>query len=562
MVIRPDQGVDCDPEYTPNSDRPVYFNTHLPVLYKLTGFKLVAPSISMKTKILHKTFIIILLTAVVIQLSMSKAVSQGRVIINEFMPWPANSCGAGSEYVELLNMGPGPMNVGGYILTDGDYAVTIPYNTIIQPNQFYVISGVNVLTGTCGNWTNANVTVNLNWNTCNCTSGTIPTADPGWFTDGGSAQEQVVLLSPTLKVVDAVVRKLPQESSSFITTSNSAGFAPLTFNLDLMTISYEVIGESAGRGNSFARRIDGSCGWLKDTQQSAGSTNNTPGDTYDLSYSTVTLLDPGCETGSAIITLNTSPAATYFPIDYILGFDANKDGMFTAADTYTTGIDSSAPIINLSNLPVGKYVINLQPVQGCNTQNITFYIGPCNLLAFHYQGLKAIRSGNGYRITASISGADQLDHIILYGGKDGKHFEQVDSITFLRRNDLQSIYYMGDAVRYRFFKLVLVDKNGQGENSEVVSLPDGPSLMRQGMLAYPNPVSNDLHVEFQGLTTEKAILKVTNSSGSEVKNLNLNAHPGQNQLLLSMSDLKPGMYYICIQNLVSGIRTETRVIKE
>jgi len=82
------------------------------------------------------------------------------------------------------------------------------------------------------------------------------------------------------------------------------------------------------------------------------------------------------------------------------------------------------------------------------------------------------------------------------------------------------------------------------------------------MLAYPNPVSNDLHVEFQGLTTEKAILKVTNSSGSEVKNLNLNAHPGQNQLLLSMSDLKPGMYYICIQNLVSGIRTETRVIKE
>jgi hypothetical protein len=203
--------------------------------------------------------------------------SQGRVVINEFMPWTSNLCGGPTaEFVELLNFGPGPVDIGCYILTDGDYSITIPANTILQPGEFYVISGQDVIPGPCAN-IDSTITANLNWNTCNCTSGAIPTTGDGLFTDGGSANEQVVLLDPGLAIVDAVIRSFPAETSSSITTSTLGGQCTAqTFDLDLLTINYETIGESAGRGNSFARKLDGDCGWVKDPQQSADATNNTP----------------------------------------------------------------------------------------------------------------------------------------------------------------------------------------------------------------------------------------------------------------------------------------------
>jgi hypothetical protein len=89
------------------------------------------------------------------------------------MPWPGSACGTTAEFVELLNFGPGPVNIGCYILTDGDFSVTIPEGTILQPGEFYVIAGQNVIAGPCANL-DSTITADLNWNTCGCTSGTDP----------------------------------------------------------------------------------------------------------------------------------------------------------------------------------------------------------------------------------------------------------------------------------------------------------------------------------------------------------------------------------------------------
>ncbi|RYD92675.1 MAG: lamin tail domain-containing protein, partial [Sphingobacteriales bacterium] len=130
-----------------------------------------------------------------------KAQAYGRVVINEYMPWPSASCGTTSEFVELLNFGPGPTNIGCYILTNGKYSVTIPPNTILQPGQFFVIAGQSSLPINCGNIDSA-VRVHLNWNTCNCTNVAIPTTGDGFMTDGGPANVNMVLFDPTLAVVD------------------------------------------------------------------------------------------------------------------------------------------------------------------------------------------------------------------------------------------------------------------------------------------------------------------------------------------------------------------------
>jgi len=321
-----------------------------------------------------------ILIMLLIQFKMSfSAFSQGRVVINEFMPWTSNTCGGPTaEFVELLNFGPGPMNIGCYILTDGDYSVTIPPNTIIQPGQFYVISGQNIIPAPCAN-INATVTADLNWNTCNCTSGAIPTTGDGFFTDGGNASEQVVLLSPALTVVDAVIRTLPVETSSLITTSSLGGqCTSQTFDLDLMAINYETIGESAGRGNSFARKLDGDCGWVKDPQQSAGGTNNTPSETSDVDYDFAVTNATNCSNnGSVEVIVNGSNASSLFPLNYTLAYDADNDFVFELTDVYTNGTDATPNTLTVSNLTTGHYRLTVGSTLGCNLQTFPFTIFQC-----------------------------------------------------------------------------------------------------------------------------------------------------------------------------------------
>ena len=321
-----------------------------------------------------------ILIMLLIQFKMSfSAFSQGRVVINEFMPWTSNTCGGPTaEFVELLNFGPGPMNIGCYILTDGDYSVTIPPNTIIQPGQFYVISGQNIIPAPCAN-INATVTADLNWNTCNCTSGAIPTTGDGFFTDGGNASEQVVLLSPALTVVDAVIRTLPVETSSLITTSSLGGqCTSQTFDLDLMAINYETIGESAGRGNSFARKLDGDCGWVKDPQQSAGGTNNTPSETSDVDYDFAVTNATNCSNnGSVEVIVNGSNASSLFPLNYTLAYDADNDFVFELTDVYTNGTDATPNTLTVSNLTTGHYRLTVGSALGCNLQTFPFTIFQC-----------------------------------------------------------------------------------------------------------------------------------------------------------------------------------------
>ena len=190
-------------------------------------------------------------------------------MVNEFMSW--SGCNVTSEFIELMNFGPGPMDIGCYIVTNGQYAVTIPPNTVILPGKFYVLSGQDVLLQDCGNIDSA-IQVDLNWETCNCTDKPVPTTGDGFLKNGGSANEKIILLDPDLNVVDAVSRQaIPSSSVSITTASLSGACASKTFDLDLMSISYESIENSTGIDNSFARKVDGDCGWVNTTEISAGA---------------------------------------------------------------------------------------------------------------------------------------------------------------------------------------------------------------------------------------------------------------------------------------------------
>ncbi len=508
----------------------------------------------MKKQIILKS---IHITLTILLLGSAKA-QYGRVVINEMLPWPGNACGTTAEFVELFNMGPGPVNIGCYILSDGDYAITIPPGTVIQPGQFFVLSGQSFIPAPCANISRP-IVANLNWNTCGCTNAPIPTTGDGFMTDGGFATEQMVLMTPGGVVVDAVARGIPAEPSSTILSSSMGGLCPpRRFNLDVMGVNYETIGESAGRGNSIARKLDGDCGWVKDTQQSGGATNNTPGETSVFSVSMFITEELNCTGGTARFIVNNSNPSFYFPLDYILAKDEDLDGVYTLVDTYTTGQDFTAPDLVIGPLPLGSYAINIGPVQGCSFKNFVFNIGPCLPLAFNLESFTVART----KITsfdATISGADELSEIILEGSVNGKDFYPITSLTFNNTAVNQNIHYEMENSELVYFRLLMGSNDHRAKYSpvrKVSSLQVGHSFQLNG-----NPVNDEIRITATVSKKEDLDIQIINGAGQVLVSRKQTLMTGDNLVKIPVQQLATGLYFIKLSNGSSASET-LKVIKQ
>ncbi len=502
-----------------------------------------------------KRFLLILLTFLMLGTAKSQ---YGRVVINEMLPWPGNACGVTAEFVELYNLGPGPVNIGCYILSDGDYSITIPAGTILYPGQFYVISGQNIIPAPCANIATT-IVANLNWTTCGCTNAPIPTTGDGFMTDGGFATEQMVLLSPGGLVVDAVARGIPAEPSvSILSNSMGSTCPPRRFNLDVMGIAYETIGESAGRGNSIARKLDGDCGWVKDTQQSGGATNNTPGESSVFSVSMFITEDINCTGGSATFIVNNSPASFYFPLDYILAQDIDLDGQFTFADVYTTGQDFTAPDMVVGPLPLGSYAINIGPVQGCSYKNFTFNIGPCIPLSYSLESFTAVRGQNTI-FNAQLSGGDELTDIILQGSVNGQDFYNIASIPFTHTAALQDLHYETANSEHVYFRLLMGAADHRAKYSpvrKVSALRSTNSFQLAG-----NPVRDEVKITASVTKKESLDIQVINSAGQVLVKRSQVIFNGENLVKVPVQTLSPGLYFVKITAGNSAPQT-LRVLKQ
>lgn len=494
-----------------------------------------------------------------------KVSAQGRVVINEYMPWTPAACGAAAEFVELLNFGPGPVNIGCYILTDGDYAITIPANTILQPGEFFVISGMDSIPYPCAN-IDSSIHSDLNWTTCNCTSGTIPTTGDGFLTDGGSANEQLVLMDPALNIVDAVARSLPVETAALITTSTAgASCLPRVFDLDLMTINYETIGESAGRGNSFARRLDGDCGWLKDPQQSGNATNNTPGDVSDVSYSFFYTNPLACPAnGSIAVTVHANDYSNVFPMSYTLAFDTDEDGIFEVTDSYTTGTVSNPNIISLSGLVPGTYRLTVASVKGCYLHTFPFTILDClDVLPLRLMDFSVQKSGHEIRCNWTIGNSEELARLVIERSADGHRFTPFALLQGPAAGTGSTWQYQylfrEEQTVQPYFRLSLVSRDSSVTLSSIEKINTPGSFQAR---VWPNPVSSVLFFRPDGLPDGPLNITIYNSQGQCVYRENRKQAPLGSPLTIPVSHWPAGIYRLQLQGEGQDRKTGYSFIKQ
>lgn len=484
--------------------------------------------------------------------------AQGRVVINEFLAW--SGCNTTSEFIELMNFGPGPMDISCYIVTNGKYAVTIPPNTILQAGQYYLLAGQNVLDKTCSKLPNS-VTVDLNWNNCNnCADKPIPTTGDGFMENGGNANEKLVLLDPSLNVIDAVSRQLPVSSSVSITTSGVGGCTPRTFNLGNMNIEYETINNSTGVDNSYARRVDGDCGWVKTTAISPRSANNT-GSTSSATYSFSTLSASECETerGKISIGVSGSNVSSLFPMSYILAYDKDSNGIFTQDDIYIHGVDSSAPSIDIGNLLYGRYRITVSSSMGCNLKTYDFFIFNCyglvlplKLLSFDYVG----KENNQLVFESRFNSGKELKALHLEGN-DGGGYKTLASVAVSGDKDVYRIKV--PASNAKFYRLKMIDQFGLETYSSVISVK---AAIQDKYSFWPNPVQHQINFQTSSNEDEKLNFYIFNSLGKLIIKGAIQSKAGTAIHSINTETLPQGLYQLVIQGFSNTNSITHRFMKQ
>jgi hypothetical protein len=431
--------------------------------------------------------------------------------------------------------------------------VTIPANTIIQAGEYYVLSGQNILNQNCGNIDSA-VAVDLNWTTCNCTNVPIPTTGDGFMANGGGSNEKVVLLNPNLAVIDAVSRSSTPSSSVSITTSSAGGgCTPRTFNLSTMSIAYEAINTATGIDNSYARRVDGDCGWVKTTDISANGPNKT-GSTSSATYNFSTLNASQCNgsTGSISIGVSASDLASLFPMSYTIAYDADSNGVYNNADQYTFGVDSSSPSIDINNLYYGRYRITVGSSSGCNLKSFDFFIFNCygvllnsKLLSLQLLGESAEQYQFNYR-----ANADDFKGVYLEGG-DGQTFQTVATLN------LSESFVKVPRTKTTHFRLRAIDDKNVVHYSKQVRIHHARF---DQINIWPNPTISELNVRFASAYFATGFYRIYNTRGEQLTQETLQFNQGTNIIRIATGDLKQGLYQLVIQN-DNGEMTNYRFMK-
>ncbi|MEY2938287.1 MAG: hypothetical protein RL062_876, partial [Bacteroidota bacterium] len=283
------------------------------------------------------------LTAIVLGLFSTRTNAQ--LVINEILINATNANCDGScmpntgEWTELYNNSNSPINIGCYVLTDGDWSATIPPGTILQPYAIYTIGSIN----------SQIPNLNLNIATCNCTSGTA--SQMGVFTNG---DEQVVIANPAGSVIDGLYWGAGQFSATpSFTTDALLGCSSTTVALSASNPNIQQITGTIVEAESIYLPCDGSGNLVN------GTANPTPG---QPNFSPIQTIDPNenitnvsCS-GNGSIVLN--------PINGVGPYLYQWQGTLSSNTT------------NTASIPVaGNYSVQITDIGQCGAhQTFTFNV--------------------------------------------------------------------------------------------------------------------------------------------------------------------------------------------
>ncbi|MEO8962473.1 MAG: T9SS type A sorting domain-containing protein [Ginsengibacter sp.] len=142
------------------------------------------------------------------------------------------------------------------------------------------------------------------------------------------------------------------------------------------------------------------------------------------------------------------------------------------------------------------------------------------------------------------------DRFELLRSTDGQDFELAASIAGSVNSSTPKNYRYQDrtsvAGNNMFYKLKQIDVDGRFTFSNIIKLSIG--IANSTFQVFPNPATNNFTASFSANKIGKATLLIRTTNGQTVIKKAIDVIKGNNSILVHVSQLKAGMYYISIGN--------------
>lgn len=197
---------------------------------------------------------------------------------------------------------------------------------------------------------------------------------------------------------------------------------------------------------------------------------------------------------------------------------------------------------------------------GANTSEfgpVNFILGVlgCNLINF-----SAVTSDKTILQWKSL--CDQsFSHFEIERSIDGQHFGKLSTIVNYTQSPQAGIFSFTDYKELKgiaYYRLRLVNKDGSVKYSNTLQVA---SKMSSGSRVYPNPLTDQINIQFNVLTEQMVTLKILDHAGRMVSSRKLLSKNGINTYTISLNKTWPPGNYI-VQIIADGSTSTHTIVKQ
>ena len=231
-------------------------------------------------------------------------------------------------------------------------------------------------------------------------------------------------------------------------------------------------------------------------------------------------------TRSVTFNVNGSPAcdATY-TYEVPVGTGVSVDGNFFRFPEPTAGASLSPGFVN----------------NGCASP-------PFELLPVTLEDFTASYRNNNVQLSWSTATELNASHFEILRSNDGAIYTTIGTVPATGNTSSLTQYSYTDgnpSPSRNYYRLRIVDLDGSAELSKIISIRANVNGITMNSL-YPNPVNDELVIEWNGISNLKTQVSVRNLMGQLIQTQTVTTRTGFNQLKLNTSKLPAGQYFLSL----------------
>ena len=262
--------------------------------------------------------------------------------------------------------------------------------------------------------------------------------------------------------------------------------------------------------------------------------------------------------GASIIVQNT----TFPGLDIVVQAFSGSCGALTPIDCADATTQGDDEVLNLTGLQAGQtYFVR---VYGYNSSEAPFTIsvsGAALPITIQYlKGAKLSKTANliNWKINCTSGEANMtLEH-----STDGRRFIPIYTITadYIRCQQPFEFTDHNPVAGINYYRLKTTDVDGDRNYSNIITILNNDKSYALARIA-PNPVESNATLEMVSTVKTKLMIKITDVAGKIVLTQSETLNAGSNSVLLKLSHLAAGTYFINTLN-EDGTQQTLRFIKQ